>query len=363
MKRILIFSPDINLPGGVNVFIKLLDKYLVQEKFEIKYFFTGAKWSIWKDLFYPLSILVQCLKLKRTLKEFKPELIHLNPSLGLTSIISYFLFLKILKKEGYPALLFIHGWQENLAEKFQHKFFKLYFKKRFQMADAIVVLANQFKEKLLDLGINSEKIYVASTMVESASYLYPNKDFSKPFKILYCGYMKKEKGLYELLNAVPLIIEKYPETSFSIMGDGKELKKLKSKTKEIGIDNNVHFPGYKTGNDKIKIFKQAHIFVFPSYSEGFPIVILEAMAAGLPLIITPVGGLADAIKDSKNGFVINTKIPNPKEIADKVIKLIENPNLMKIMSENNMNEAKDKYDAKIVTEKIIKIYNNICSKK
>ncbi len=362
MTKILIFSSNFERKGGVTAYTKLLYQYLEKEKYEIKLFFIGKSGLLRKDIFYPFLILIQLIKLKKILKDFRPEIVHLNPSLSYTAIIRDFLFLEILKKEGYPVLFFIHGWRENISEKFQYRFFKNFFKKRLERADAIVVLANQFKEKLLDLGINSDKIYVLSTMVETAQYLHLNKNFSQPYIILFCAHMVREKGPYDLLNAAPLIIKKYPEISFIFVGDGKELKKLKAKSRDMGVEKNLHFLGYKTGNDKIKIFKQAHIFVFPSRSEGFPTVILEAMAAGLPLITTSVGGLADAIKDGKHGFIIDENMPRPKDIAEKIIYLVENPNLMKIMSENNMNEAKEKYDVKIVSMKIIEIYNNLLNR-
>jgi len=359
MTKILIITPSLTLPGGVSNFTKLLSKELNEEKFEIKYLFVGKTGIIFKDLFYPLLILINIIRLKKLLKNFQPDIVHINPSLTYIAIIRDFLFLKIIKKRDYPIVFFIHGWRKNISKKFENILFKNYFKKRFDMADVIVVLANQFKDKLSSLGVSPHKIHVSSTMVESAQYSHLNKKFSKPYNILFCATMKKSKGPYELLNAIPSVIKKYHDTSFIFVGDGKDLGKLKRKIRKMSIENNVIFTGYKTGNEKIEFFKKAHIFVFPSYSEGFPTVVLEAMAAGLPLIIRPVGGLADTIKDGRQGLIISTKIPDSKEIAEKVIYLIENPNLMEKMSKNNVVEAKEKYDFKIICGKLINIYETI----
>jgi len=360
MIKLLILTPSLKLSGGVSNYITLLINELNKEKIQITHLSVGQTGLPSKDIFYPLLILIQLIKLKRTLKKLQPEIVHINPSLTYAAIIRDFLFLKITKKQGYPVLFFIHGWQKKISKKFENKICKNYFKKRFEISDMIVVLANEFKKELIDLGIDGEKIYVLSTMVESEKYFQEkNKFFSNPYKVLFCGNMKKEKGPYELLNAVPLVLEKYCDTSFIFVGDGKELEKLKRKTKEMGIEKNVIFKGYKTGNEKIELFRKSHIFAFPSHSEGFPTVVIEAMAAGLPLIITPVGGLIDAIEDGKQGLIISTKIPDSKEIAEKILYLIENPHLMKKMSENNLRESKEKYDIKIVTKKIIDIYGEI----
>ncbi len=362
MTKILILIPNPKLPGGVNIYIRLISKELDGKKFEIKYFVIGTTGLLFKDLiFYPLLILVQIIRLNKILKDFRPDIVHINPSLTYIIIIRDFLFLKIIKKRGYPVLFFIHGWQEKISKKFENIIFKNYFKKRFEMADAIVVLANQFKDKLLALGVSPHKIYVSSTMVESEKYLPEDKKFSSPYKVLFCAYMIKEKGPYELLNAVPFVLEKYNDTSFIFVGVGKELEKLKRKTKEMGIEKNVIFTGYKTGNEKIEFFKKAHIFVLPSYREGFPTVILEAMSAGAVLVYNPVGGLIDTLTDGKNGYKLKSILPDPNEIAEKIIRLMDNQEIMIKMSENNINEAKQKYDTKILIEKIENIYQMITS--
>ena len=363
MIKILILTPNLNLPGGVSNYIKLLVKELDGKKFQVKYLSIGKTDSLFIQIFYPILILVQLIRLKKILKKFQPDIVHINPSLSIIAIIRDFIFLRTIKKEGYPVLLFIHGWQKKISNRFENPIWKHYFKKQFEMADAIVVLANEFKNILLTLGLNPHKIYVSSTMVESAQYKQIDKKFSEPFNILFCGNFIKSKGPYELVDAIPFVIEKYPDTSFNFLGDGKELKKIKEKVKAMGIQKNVNFAGYKTGKEKIDYFKQAHIFVFPSYSEGFPTVILEAMAAGAIPIYTPVGGLKNTLIDLRNGLMIKTQPPNPKELADQIMQLMIHPEEMERMSNNNRNDVKEKYDIKIVTKLLENLYEKIRQKK
>jgi glycosyltransferase involved in cell wall biosynthesis len=362
MIKLLIITPNLNLPGGVCKFIKLLSKELNEKKFQIEYLYVGKTNNSFKNFFYPLLILNQKHRLKKILNTFQPDIVHINPSLAYTAIIRDFLFLKTIKKKGYPVLFFIHGWQEKISNKFNNFIGKHYFKKRFVMADVIVVLAHQFENKLLSLGLNPNKILVTSTMVESSQYLQLNKKFSQPYNILFCGAMKKSKGPFELLNAIPLVIEQYPNTFFNFVGNGKDLKKLKRKIKKMKIEKNVNFTGFKTGNELIELFQQAHIFVFPSHSEGFPTVVLEAMAAGNVLIYTPVGGLVNALVEYKNGLMIKSLPPNPKEIADHIVQLINNPEIMIRISQNNISDIKEKYDIKIITKTIENIYQDILKK-
>ncbi|MFW6129974.1 MAG: glycosyltransferase family 4 protein, partial [Atribacterota bacterium] len=172
--------------------------------------------------------------------------------------------------------------------------------------------------------------------------------------------LKKVKGPYEVLDAVPMVLNKYRDTKFIFIGKGKDLDKLKEKAKEERLEKNVEFTGYISLEDKIQRFKDAHIFAFPTYhGEGFPTVILEAMAAGMPVVTTPAAGLVNAIENAREGYIIKTMPPEPKEIAQRIIQLIENPELIKKMSENNLAEAKEKYDVKVVSRQISEIYLDI----
>ena len=360
MKKILLLGRSSKLGNGVSNYRELLINHLNKNEFQLVFFVRGKSPTKWKNTFLPLIIIYQLIKFRKVIKTYKPDLIHINNSLGSTAIARDFAYLKIAKKKRIPVLFFIHGWQHTLSNKFKEKgYWKNYFKKRFALSDAIVVLAKEFKEELVKLGIPEERIHVSSTMVESKKYLPDTKDFSPPFKILFCAYMNRKKGPYEVLKAAPFVLEKYQDTKVIFMGDGVELENLKKLCSEMELDCNVEFIGYKEGEEKIIIFKNSNIFVYPSYTEGFPLVILEAMAAGMPLVTTPVGGLADAVENGKQGLVIESMPPKPEEIAEKIIKLIENPELMIEMSENNRREAKEKYDVRVVCRNIEKIYERI----
>jgi len=361
MIKVLLLGPSYSFKGGVTNYLELLIQNLKKEEVEVKYFTYGVSPKIWKNIFFPFIIVIQFIKLIRILKTYQPDVVHINPSLILGAIIRDFLFLIVVKANGNQVLFFVHGWQEIISSRFEkHGFWGKFFKKRFNKADGIVVLAYQFKEKLVNLGIDPKKIYVSSTMVDSNKY-YPNdKEIVRPYKILFCANLKKEKGPYEVLDAVPMVLNKYEDTKFIFIGKGKDLDELKEKTKEKGLEKNVEFTGYISSEDKIKRFKEAHIFAFPTYhGEGFPTVILEAMAAGMSVVTTPIAGLVNAIENGNEGYIIQTMPPEAEEIAEKIMQLIENPELMKKISENNLFEAKEKYDVNVVSKQIGEIYHDI----
>jgi len=362
MIKILLVSRTYRHPyrGGVVNYVELLNNYLDKNDYSVEHFVQGLELNHHFSFLLPFIYLYQLIKFKKTLSIYDPDVIHLNSSLTWVAIIRDFLLLKIAKSRNLPVLFFIHGWQTDISKSFESVLFKRYFKIRFKMADAIVVLANQFKEKLSDLGINPDKIYVTSTMIESEKYLPEDKNFSRPYNILFCAAIKKEKGPFEILESAPIVLSQFPNTKFIFMGSGKDLGKLKEKAKQMLLKKNVEFTGYVTLEEKIRRYKESHIFVLPTFhGEGFPTVVLEAMAAGLPVITTPNAGLVGAIENGREGFLLKTMPSEPKEIAEKIIILIENPELMKKISKNNIKRAKEEFDVKVVSKQIAVMYHKI----
>lgn len=308
----------------------------------------------------PFIYIYQIFKFIKQLKEFKPHLIHINTSFKWAPMMRDLIFLNIAKKNDFPVIFFIHGWEREFGYKIKNNIIsKSIIKNNLKKADVIIVLAKHFKDELVSLGIQKENIFISSTMINSDIYIPSGKSFNRPYNVLFCANIIREKGPYELLDAIPIVINDFPDTRFIFLGDGKEIENLKKKSIEKGIVKNVEFKGYKTGTEKIRLFKEAHIFILPSYSEGFPTVVLEAMAAGLSLLVTPMGRLSEIIKDDIHGFIIKTMPPDPKEIADKMIYLLKNPKLLKKISETNINEVKKNYDVKLIIAQISEIYQKI----
>ncbi|MBK7630214.1 MAG: glycosyltransferase family 4 protein [Ignavibacteriales bacterium] len=110
--------------------------------------------------------------------------------------------------------------------------------------------------------------------------------------------------MYEAIKAYADINNYKTNYSFIIAGDGKELESVKSYVSENGIEGIV-FTGFLTGVSKIKAYLDAHIFLFPTYNEGMPNSVLEAMACGLPVLNTSVGGIPDIFINEVNGYIID----------------------------------------------------------
>ena len=147
-------------------------------------------------------------------------------------------------------------------------------------------------------------------------------------KILYLGHIGREKGIYELVESARLL--KGAKTIFHMdiigetLGPG-ELDEIKQVVIDAGLGEEVQFWPYETGEAKLKRLVQADIYVLPSYHEGMPNAIIEAMAASLPVIATTVGGIPDMIESGVSGILIPSK--NVDSLVDALKLLISNSSL------------------------------------
>jgi glycosyltransferase involved in cell wall biosynthesis len=149
--------------------------------------------------------------------------------------------------------------------------------------------------------------------------------------------------------------QELPEAKLILVGDGEEREHLETLTDGLGIRECVEFAG-RVPHEKVEDYmSQAEVFVLPSLSEGFPVTILEAMACGLPVVATRVGGVPDIIEDGTNGYLVDTM--NQEQIAEALLKLLQDEKLRKDISGNNREEVR-KYRWDAVAVMLEGIYQN-----
>ena len=195
-------------------------------------------------------------------------------------------------------------------------------------------------------GISLEKFKVSSRYKKESTRT-----------VIFVGRLHPVKGIQYLIEAMTIVHQKMPDTKLIIVGDGAERSRLEKHVKELDLNDCIQFAG-KVPQERIPEFMhQADIFVLPSLSEGFPSVLLEAMASGLPVIATSVGGIPELIDEGINGFLVNIK--RPDEIADRILTLMQNDDIRKEMSANNREKA-ELFTWDMVADKVEMIYRSNC---
>jgi glycosyltransferase involved in cell wall biosynthesis len=257
-------------------------------------------------------------------------------------------------------LVFIHGWNSNVARKVNSNYFlRKIVSGILNKCFLILVLASDFKKELSVMGVDSSKIHVATTMFDGHFLsIAENTCDDNNTVLLFLSRFIKEKGIYELLAAFKYLHEKIPNLKLILAGDGPEKTNMQNYVYENSLQKNVEFCGFVRDENKAKILKSADIFVFPTYyGEGCPVSLLEAMAAGLPIITTPAGGIKDIFIDGINGILLKEVTQNSISIA--IESLLSNKAQLAKIKETNTKTAWGKYEASVVTKSIEKMYDKV----
>lgn len=207
--------------------------------------------------------------------------------------------------------------------------------------------------------VNNPKIKEIRTSTFQEKEIVSNKKiFGKnSVNILYVGYLRHEKGVLYLLEALRYLININENIYLTIVGTGEMENELITLTNELDLQKHVDFKGFIPIGEKLfKEYEKHDIFILPSISEGTPRVLLEAMSKGLAIVATNVGGIPFTIKNGYNGLLVNPK--NSIEIKDAIQTLIENHELRERLRENSIQFAKENTIEKHILEVLTFIGKN-----
>lgn len=162
-------------------------------------------------------------------------------------------------------------------------------------------------------------------------------DERKPI-IGFVGRLEKIKGILNFVEAVPYVLRCIHNLEVLIIGDGPLRSVIERKIEDRGMSNVVKILGKVPHENLPYYYNELKLLVLPSYSEGIPLVILEAMLCGTPSLATPAGGIPDIISEGVTGFILRSN--DPKNIAEKIIELLNKPELLKEVSRRSYNWVK-----------------------
>lgn len=170
----------------------------------------------------------------------------------------------------------------------------------------------------------------------------------------------KYKGLDYLLDALVNVKEVIPDVKLVVGGKGELLDFYKSKSAELGIEDNVEFKGFLTDEEVIKCYHESELFILPSISslqEGFGIVVLEALSCETPVISTTIVGVSDDVTKTDSGIIIPPK--DTGMLEESIIRILSDKNLISMMGKNGRKLVKEKYEWKRISEDIHSLYEEL----
>ena len=366
--KILIIGPTPPPYHGVSVATEMILNSNLQRKFKIIHLDTADRRdlsNIGKIDFTNIYLASEhFLKFIWLCIREKPEVIYVPISQTILGYLRDCLFLVPAKIFHKKIIVHLHGGYFRKFYEGSSKLMKNLIEWTLKEVKRTIVLGENLRYIFQGL-VPDERIVVVPNGLNEEPFKKQNSISQTKFKnhihILFLSNLIKSKGYFDVIKAIPQVIKNHNNVKFifagEFRGNYKEKIEVFKYIKQNKLDSVVKFMGVVTGKKKIKLLLSSDVFVFPSYNEGHPFVILEAMATGLPVITTDVGAIRETVIDKENGFIIEKN--NPKQIAEKIITLIKNPELRKKMGEKSRQRFLKYYTKDRFIKNLDKIFQEV----
>jgi N-acetyl-alpha-D-glucosaminyl L-malate synthase BshA len=331
-------------------------KWLEPKEFRALVHFKGLK----DNLMLVTYVISLFFNLIRIIKKYKIDIIHAH-----SVIPTGFIGIVVAKIIACPSVITSHGMDINNFDAKSIYGHLISFS--LNHCDKAIAVSGDLAETMKSLGIEENKIVILRNAVDTERFK-PSKNMQLRHKckigknevlILFVGYLDSFKGIFELIDAFYEINKKNKNVKLMIVGTGPKEDELKKKVSKLSLKNFVIFTGNIAPIEMHKYYQAADIFLLPSYTDagGPPVVFIEAMACGLPVIGTNVGGIPEGIENGINGFIIPPK--NVDELTNRLEILFKDKNLRKEFGNNSLKKIRENsMTLEKKADKLINLYEN-----
>ncbi len=253
---------------------------------------------------------------------------------------------------GRPAVYTVHNFMASACQRAYQKWL-IHSVERLLLpkTQCIITVSNALEKEMKGLSDtqNTVTVYNGITMPEGLSAV--EKDPQAPFVVGTAARLIPSKGIRILIDGVNLVYQQKQNIRLEIYGDGPQRRELEEYITHKGMDGFIRFHGFSSQLDAV--YPSMDVFVLPSFNEGLGIALLEAMAFGVPVIGTKVGGIPEIIQAGYNGELVNPG--DSQELARKIIDLLEDEERRKLYRHNGKKFIEDNFRRQDMVEKIEKI--------
>jgi len=318
---VLMLGPHRAAVSGVSTHLNLLMESALGDDFDVVHFQVGSEGRDEGAIGKAIRLLVSPFFLAASIIFRHVAIVHINTSLNPKAYWRDVAYLFISKALGARVVYQIHGGA--LPRKFYawSAFLTAWLRWTLGLPDVVVVLA-QVELRAYREFVPRQEVVALPNGIDCRPYsVVPTVQSTpeRPLQLVYIGRVAREKGLYETMQGLRLAHELGVDARLIVAGSGPEESRLRRYAQALGIAPRVCFVGPIFGTDKVKLLFGADVMVLPSYSEGLPYALLEAMAAGVPVIATPVGAIPDVVSDGIHGYLVPPR--DGKAIAEALAML------------------------------------------
>ena len=379
--RVLVVSPVPPPFAGPEVMTQHLLDSPLREWYDLRHYnISKGRDVATKGKFDFVSIVygfVQPVKLVWLLLRHWPVLVYTLLPSNLGGFLRYASFVLICAALGRRVVVWVLGARWNHLYESSPAAGRMFLRFVLRRIDAFIVQADGLKEQFAGL-VPPEKLHSVYSGINLSSFPVPatreGRQEKQEKKVLFVGYLTHAKGALDLLEAVPGVAAAVPDVRFRLVGEMVDVERgitfisnPASNARRLGdllgreeVVRHAELTGLQTGIDKVQSFLDADVFVLPSYSEAFPTVVLEAMAAGLPVVATPVGALPEVFSSENIVFV------QPGDIAgltEALVSLLGDAALRRRMGETNRRRVEEEFDDGAYARRVDRLFRTLLCRK
>ena len=287
----------------------------------------------------------------------RPDIVHIHSSFG-PSFYRKMPFVYMASWAKIPIINHIHGadfaeFYVNASDNKKKKIRKIYSK-----CSVLIALSEEWKKNLSQI-VPNEKIVI----IENYSTLHEDalkQRLERPCNntVLFLGELGKRKGCYDIPAVVQNVKKNVQNVKFVLAGAGTEADEnaIKKLIAEKDVKENVVFPGWVRGEQKDKLLKEADVFFLPSYNEGMPMSVLDAMGYGLPIVSTNVGGIPKIVRNEENGYCCEAG--NIEKMAESICIILKEKKIREKYANESSFIVRDQYSLEFHLKLIETVYAN-----
>ncbi|MCM1078500.1 MAG: glycosyltransferase family 4 protein [Bacteroidales bacterium] len=281
-------------PGGMAAVLASYDEYFEDMKFIPTWKNGGLATKLWYAI-YSYIVFMGYMLFDRNIK-----IVHIQGA-AFASFERNIFFVKLGKVFGKKVIMHMH------CADFESYYNPSGHKRRIidtiNACDSFFVLSDSWKDYFTGIGVDNHRIVVLNNTITPPQFRTVERSENK-LHLLYLGVIGQRKGIYDILKVLEMNSDYYRNKLELRIGGNQEEEKLKRIIHDAGLESFVKFEGFVKGDKKTECLNWCDVYILPSFNEGLPIAILEAMAYGHPVVSTPVGGIPVVVRDGENGILV-----------------------------------------------------------
>jgi glycosyltransferase involved in cell wall biosynthesis len=306
---VLLLGPARTAPSGVATHLNQLFGSALAERFQLSQFQVGSEGrsesgggAALRLFFSPLALIVRLVRLR-------PRIVHINTSLDFKGYWRDLAYLGVSKALGRRVVYQIHGGA--LPEEFfpRSALLRALLRRALMGSDVVVLLAEREMSAYRSFAPRARLVRIANCVRVEEGETVVRTGSAPVLSVAYLGRLTMSKGILETIEAVGILRDRGIEVSLTIAGSGEAADLIRRSVTARNLQGQVQLVGELFGEAKRELWQRTDVLALPSYHEGLPYALLEAMAAGVVPVASPVGAIPDVMQDRVHGLIVPARDP------------------------------------------------------